>query len=194
MGEAKRRKKNLGEDYGKVPSLLILGSEQYEEHLEKLALALEKKFEEIRPSEEKSTETLSSEEDEDLESFDYERAQEVNQQIKQWLEGYLQPYKKKDREKLAMGILNPLYEELEEMREENDEDSLIEWIIEWSLEAINCYSWFKPYLTEVKSQIYAEPLESFYEMILTEGVDKEDVNPFTKMLQKLFSDALELQE
>jgi hypothetical protein len=47
MGEAKRRKQILGENYGKFPSVLIEGTPQWKKHLEKFYQAWCSKWPEL---------------------------------------------------------------------------------------------------------------------------------------------------
>ena len=56
------------------------------------------------------------------------------------------------------------------------------------------YSWFKPYLSESTASDYAKPLQSFYEMVFFEAVEKEGASEELKAVKKLFSDCLEVPE
>ena len=175
MGEAKRRKKILGEDYGKVPPTLVVGSKLYEKHLEKFYSALENKVKEINPVEEAIVEELSEEEINDLEARDlinHEQMKATTLEVKEWLATYLAPYQTKDREKLVVGIMHPLYEEMAEPKRGIKPDLVIESSINLALEAVNYYSWFQEYLSEEVAAFYAQPLTSFYDTVLKEGIEE----------------------
>ena len=197
MGEAKRRKKILGEDYGKVPPILVVGSKLYEKHLEQFYSALENKVKEINPVEEESLEEPSEEEINNLEAtdlIDHEQMKTTTREIREWLATYFAPYQAKDREKLIVGIMHPLYEEMAEPKRGIKPDLVIESSITLALEAVNYYSWFKGYLSEEVDAFYAQPLTSFYDIVLKEGIEENSEEPMAKLLQSIFSEALDLQE
>ena len=50
MGEAKRRKKLLGKDYGQKESIVIVGSAEFKRHLQKFADAWTEKLKEMGDS------------------------------------------------------------------------------------------------------------------------------------------------
>ena len=197
MGEAKRRKKILGEDYGKVPPTLVVGSKLYEKHLEKFYSALENKVQEINPVEEEIVEEPSEEEIDDLEItdlIDHEQMKATTLEVKEWLATYLAHYQTKDREKLVVGIMHPLYEEMAEPKRGIKPDLVIESSINLALEAVNYYSWFQDYLSEEVAAFYAQPLTSFYDIVLKEGIEENSEEPIAKLLKTIFSEALDLQE
>ena len=105
MGEAKRRKQRLGETYGQTPAVLKEGSKQLEEHLEKFAMALSDKMDELGADLDigdlEGTEALAAMEGE----ISPEEALEKSKEIEAWIKEYLKPYRTLDQEKLAIGLL-----------------------------------------------------------------------------------------
>ncbi len=96
MGEAKRRKKLLGKDYGKKPPVLVEGSPQFARHLQKFSDAWTEKLEAmVEPDELEESEQKFKEEE-----------------FNQWMREYLESYRQNEREKLVKGLLDPVYAEL----------------------------------------------------------------------------------
>ena len=179
MGEAKRRKKLLGKDYGQKESIVIVGSAEFERHLLKFADAWAEKSEAMG------------------DPYELEEAeQEVQEEeFNQWIGEYLESYRQSEREKLVMGILDPLYAELAEIPE--SETEAIEFALSWSIEAIVMYKMLKPYLSKSAASEYAKPLLGFYEVVIREAIenskDKIEAKEEIEKLKQQFEEILEIE-
>ena len=180
MGEAKRRKKLLGKDYGQKPPLLVEGSPQVERHLRQLADAWAKKLAEIGKLD-------------DLEEAEQKIKEE---ELNQWMRDYLAIYSQSEREIIVRGILDPVYAEIAQMPE--SEIKAVELAVNWSLEALSLYKMFKPYLPKSSVSEYAKPLINFYELVIAEAFFKAKGDAGNQAeLQKLkqeFEEVLEIEE
>ena len=180
MGEAKRRKKLLGKDYGEKPPVLVKGSYQFEKHFQKFHSAWNEKLKELGEASE----------------LDEEFVKIKQQEIDQWLNQYLEKYQEVDREKLVMEIINPVYGKLMVAIERNRINA--EWALNWSLEALSLYKMFKPYLSASSEKHYAKPIRGFYKTVITGAInnaseevkDQEEL----KKLKRLFEGTLEIEE
>ena len=175
MGEAKRRKKILGEAYGKKESIIIVGRAEFDRHLLKFADAWTEKIKEIG----------------ELDNLEAEEQKAKEEEFNQWLKEYLECYRQSEREKLVMGVLDPLYAELAEMPE--SEAKAIEFAVNWSIETILLYKRFKPYLSESSASEYAEPLIGFYEIVIKEALENARGEEIDELKQE-FEEILEIEE
>ncbi|WP_013325608.1 DUF2839 family protein [Gloeothece verrucosa] len=179
MGEAKRRKKNLGDDYGQK-KFSRLHSYQWEKHLLKFFSEYESQSQEFE------TKFISLNDDEkNLAYF---------QEYQKWIESYLSFYHPEDREKLGVIILGKFYDELERIQLLRDHDNRITQVAEWVMQVVLVCFYFKKYLSPRMREEYIEPLQPFYEdLILNMTFDenlKSGPNPIT--LKKLFEEILEI--
>ena len=180
MGEAKRRKKLLGKDYGKKLPVLVKGSYQFEKHFQQFLSAWNEKLKELG----------------EVSELEEEFVKIKQQEIDQWLNQYLEKYQEVDREKLVMEILNPVYAKL--IVPIQRDTITPEWALNWSLEALSLYKMFKPYLSASSDQNYAKPIKGFYETVITGAIknaekelqDQEDL----KKLKQLFEETLAIEE
>ena len=176
MGEAKRRKKLLGKDYGQKESIVIVGSAEFERHLLKFAEAWTEKSEAMGdPDELEEAEQAAQEEE-----------------FNQWIKTYLESYRQSEREKLVMGVLDPLYAELAEIPE--SETEAVEFALSWSIEAMVMYQMFKPYLSTSSAAEYAKPLLGFYEMVIKEAMENARGEKIIEQLKQEFEEILEIEE
>lgn len=189
MGEAKRRKQALGEDYGKVKQPIIHGSEDLEEHVERFFEAWLQQVESLgfNIDDDDSEDELGS----DTAELDEIDLQDKQQEMKQWIRGYLQPYRPQDRDRIAMGILDPIYEELANSAEvvAKGEEG-VEQVMKWIVEAASFFGLLKPYLSADVAKTYQGPLQSFYELALQEHQENQDEEAIA-VLRTLFADCLD---
>ena len=180
MGEAKRRKKLLGKDYGEYSPVLVKGSNQFEKHFQKFRSAWTEKLEALGDPSELGGQELKA-----------KRAE-----MQQWLHDYLSKYQTIEREKLVMEVINPLYEELLVAAETEKDEA--EWSWQWLMEALSLYETFKPYLSALSAQLYARPLIDFYETVIREEREHppEEVELKEKLekLKQKFEEVLEIEE
>ena len=152
MGEAKRRKKLLGKDYGEKPPVLVKGSYQFEKHFQKFHSAWNEKLKELG----------------EVSELEEEFVKIKQTEIDRWLNQYLQKYQEIEREKFVMEIINPVYGKLMVAIERNR--IAPEWALNWSLEALSLYKMFKPYLSASSAKSYVKPLRGFYETVITGAI------------------------
>ena len=180
MGEAKRRKKILGEAYGKKESTIIVGSAEFERHLLKFADAWTEKLEELG----------------ELDGLEEEEQEVKEEEFNQWIREYLESYRQSEREKLVMGVLDPVYAELAEIPE--SEVKALEFAVNWSIETLFLDKRFKPYLSTSLASEYAEPLIGFYEVVITEALENAKGNVETlaeiEKLKQQFEEIVEIEE
>ena len=176
MGFAKRRKKILGEDYGKKESIVIVGSAELERHLLKFADAWTEKLEEIG----------------ELNDLEEEEQEVREEEFNQWLRKYLESYRQSEREKLVMGVLDPVWAELAEIPK--SEAKAVEFAVNWSIETIFLYKRFKPYLSTSAASEYAEPLRGFYEIVIKEAMKNARGEEEIEKLKQEFEKTLEIEE
>ncbi len=181
MGEAKRRKKLLGKDYGEKPPVLVAGTHQFQRHLHKFLEAWSQKLAEL--------EAVS----------ELDKEQEViiePEEIHQWLKSYLGKYRDVEREKLVMEIINPSYEEILVAAERNKIDE--EWAWDWSMDTLSVYELFKPYLSDVSARIYSKPLIGFYQTVIREALEDSlgeiEKQGYLKEIKSEFERILEIEE
>ena len=189
MGEAKRRKQSLGEDYGKVAQPIIRGSEDVEEHVERFFEAWVQQLETLGFN--VDDDALDADLLADDAEFDDIDLQDKQQEMKQWIQGYLEPYRIQDRDKIAAGVLDPIYEELANSAEvlaESEEG--VEQVMKWIVEAASFFGLLKPHLSAEVVKRYQEPLQSFYEMSLQEHQAAQDEEGVA-FLQAMFADCLD---
>jgi len=176
MGEAKRRKKLLGKDYGKKPPVLVEGSPVFERHLDKFADAWIEKL----------AATLK------LEDLEEEERKVKEEEFKQWLREYLEIYSQNEREKLVRGLLDPVYAELAEIPE--SEAQAVGFAVSWSIDTIFLYKMFKPYLSDSSASEYAKPLVGFYEVVIKEAMKNAKGEEDIEQLKQEFEETLEIEE
>lgn len=183
MGEAKRRKKALGAAYGDVPPVLVAGSRQFEEHLDKFTQAWEQQLAEVEESVDENEEP------------DEEKLQTQRQQIKTWLEDYLKPYRQQDQQLLLGEVMDTLYAELSSFGQEKDPEVMSQGIVGWVMEALMLYTIFKPHLSASQKEGYEEPLREFYGIMQSEEkeMDTEEAE-FNQMMSQLFEACLQDDE
>jgi Protein of unknown function (DUF2839) len=191
MGEAKRRKQMLGENYGKTVQPVIRGSEDLEQHVERFYEAWYQYLEDLGlvPDSDRAEEDLL---------LEPAAITEKQQRTKQWIQEYLQPYRSQDRDRLACGILDPVYEDLaniiqDQKGDQKSDEERIEEVMTWMVEATSYFGLFKPYLSAEIVQKYQEPLQSFYEMAIAESKANQDEEGVS-LLTSIFADSLDLQE
>ena len=176
MGEAKRRKKLLGKDYGQKPPVLVEGSPLFERHLQKFSDAWTEKLEAmVEPDELEESEQKFKEEE-----------------FNQWMREYLESYRQNEREKLVKGLLDPVYAELAEIPA--SEAKAVEFAVRWSIETLFLYKMFKPYLSTSSASEYAKPLIGFYEVIIKEAMENTRGNEQIEQLKQKFEEILEIEE
>ena len=180
MGEAKRRKKLLGKDYGKKPPVLIEGTPQFARHVYKFADAWTHKLEEIGR----------------IDKLEAEEQKVKEEELDQWIREYLAIYAQGEREKIVRAILDSIYAQLAELPE--SETEALDFGVDWSLETISLYKMFKPYLSESSASEYAKPLISFYKIVIAQALedseaDVEDLAAVEKLKQE-FEEVLEIEE
>jgi hypothetical protein len=188
MGEAKRRKQALGDEYGKTTQPIIRGNQDVEVHVERFFEAWLKQLESLGFNISDGDEDDDSLEEADLGEIDLPDKQ---QEMKQWIQSYLQPYRLQDRDKLAAGILDPIYEELAnsaELAAQGEEG--IEQIMKWIVESVSFFGLLKPHLSPDVVKKYQEPLQSFYEQSFQEHQNANDEEAIS-VLQSMFADCLD---
>lgn len=177
MGEAKRRKQALGDQYGKTPAILKDGSRQLDEHLEKFALALSNKMDEL--GDELDIGDLEGEDA--LEAIQNEitpeQAHQKSAEISAWIGTYLEPYRPQDREKLAIGLLNPIYEDIFEIAKNQaeggaEEDTMDTFMMN-VMHGLSTFSMVKSFLSPDNQEMFAGPMRELYNMML-EDLSEED--------------------
>lgn len=200
MGEAKRRKQQLGEKYGKQTQLIIRGGEDLEQHVERFFEAWYEYLESLMPiSEEIPPEENPVEENPAEEPLlDPTEVAENQEKTQQWIQDYIQAYRLQDQNKLACGILDPTYEELLRMfkdheKEEKTDEERVEEVMTWMIEATSYFGLLKPYLSAENVEKYKEPLQSFYETVLAESEANRDEESIS-FLKSMFAESLDLQE
>ena len=178
MGEAKRRKKALGDQYGKTPSVLKDGSKQLEEHLEKFALALSNKMDELGAElnldDLENEEAIAAIQDE----ITPEQARQKSDEIATWIGTYLEPYRSQDREKLAIGLLNPIYEDIFEFAKHKvegnaSEDDTMDSFMMNVMHGLSTFSMVKSFLSPDNQEMFAGPMRELHNMML-EDLSEED--------------------
>lgn len=180
MGEAKRRRKALGQEYGKTPAVLQDGSKQLDDHLEKFALALSNKMDELGADLDigdlEGTEALEAMESE----LTPEEAQEKSAEIEAWIHRYLEPYRPQDREKLAMGLLAPIYEDIFDLAKEKSgqdpSEANLDLFMLNVMHGLSTFSMIKSHLSPDNQEMFAGPMRELHNMMLEdldEGADKE---------------------
>ena len=179
MGEAKRRKKLLGKDYGKKPPVLVEGSPQFARHLEKFADAWTNKLEQIGR----------------LDELEESEQNVKEEELDQWIREYLSIYPQREREKIVRGILDPFYAELGQMPD--SEIKAVEFGVNWALETSSLYKMFKPYLSESSASQYAKPLIGFYEIVIAEALEDSEGDvenrATVEKLKREFEEILEIE-
>jgi hypothetical protein len=195
MGEAKRRKQQLGENYGKQTQLIIRGGEDLEQHVERFFEAWYQYLESLMPiSEEIPPEENPAEEP----LLNPTEVAENQEKTRQWIHDYIQAYRLQDQNKLVCGILDPTYEELLRMfedqeKEEKTDEERIEEVMTWMIEATSYFGLLKSYLSAENVEKYKEPLQSFYETVLAESEANQDEESIS-FLKSMFAESLDLQE
>ena len=179
MGEAKRRKKALGDQYGNVPAVLKDGSKQLDEHLEKFALALSNKMDELGAELDigdlEGAEALAAMEQE----ITPEEARKKSDEIATWIGQYLEPYRPQDREKLAIGLLNPIYEDIFEIakskvKNETEEDMMDTFMMN-VMHGLSTFSMVKSLLSPDNQEMFAGPMRQLYTMMI-EDLEEDNVD------------------
>ena len=194
MGEAKRRKQRLGDSYGKTPAVLKDGSKQLEEHLEKFALELSNKMDELGADLDigdlEGTEALAAMEEE----ISPEEALEKSKEIEVWIKDYLKPYRPLDQEKLAIGLLNPIYEDIFDLAQTNEQSSEtdLDMFMLNVMHGLSTFSMLKSFLSEKNLPTYAEPMRSLYNMLIDDMDD--DAEEQKESLTTLFKPCLDVPE
>ena len=194
MGEAKRRKQRLGDSYGKTPAVLKDGSKQLEEHLEKFALELSNKMDELGADLDigdlEGTEALAAMEEE----ISPEEALEKSKEIEVWIKDYLKPYRPLDQEKLAIGLLNPIYEDIFDLAQTNEQSSEtdLDMFMLNVMHGLSTFSMLKSFLSETNLPTYAEPMRSLYNMLIDDMDD--DAEEQKESLTTLFQPCLDVPE
>lgn len=174
MGEAKRRKQVLGQEYGKVPSVLKEGTPQAEKHLNDFFVAWSNEWDRV----------FSQDSDIGEENF-FPQAREV---LRDWLREYLTPYRPEDQEKLVMALLEIQYQELLEIEEnisKQQPSELTEAIWDWLLISLTCFGVIKEHLTPKNAVAFTQILQDFY---LNLPLDDSDEN--VDYIRQLFHDCL----
>lgn len=177
MGEAKRRKQALGTQYGKTPAVLKEGSKQLDEHLEKFALALSNKMDEMGAELDigdlEGTEALEAMESE----ITPEEARQKSEEIALWIQTYLEPYRPQDREKLAIGLLNPIYEDIFDIAKENsqgnDSSEMMDMFMLNVMHGLSTFAMVKSFLSKDNQEMFAGPMRELYNMMLEDLGDDE---------------------
>ncbi len=186
MGEAKRRKQKLGEAYGKMPPVLSLGSRQLEEHINKFFEAWAQQVEELALPENADPFKPMPDEDEKAQ----EELGEKLDALTTWLDDYLKPYRPQDREKLASAVLDVQYATLEES-DGHSEEEIADFTMKWVMQCLSLYQMFKPYLSDSKAKVYAQPLHSFYNMTMEEFASEgEHPQEIQEAMRQLFESCL----
>jgi hypothetical protein len=193
MGESKRRKQSLGNDYGKTPAVLKDGSKQLDDHLEKFALALSHKMDELGADLDigdlEGAEALEAMESE----MTPEEAREKSQELKTWIRQYLQPYRPQDQEKLAIGLLNPIYEDIFDFAKEHSQGDPSEASLELFMlnvvHALSAFSIVKSLLSPENQEMFAGPMRELYTMMAEDL--KEGANQERQDLANLFAPCLD---
>jgi ABC-type long-subunit fatty acid transport system fused permease/ATPase subunit len=201
MGEAKRRKQILGESYGNFPSVLIEGTPQWKKHILKFYEAWQKKWAEL----------LEIEQDKNEKSQENSKQQDfaqIKEELKKWLVEYLSIYRAKDQEQLVSIVMDEHYEELSELLIEAEESNNSEKAqkfsqkaLGWVMLALVYFSLLSPYLSPESASEYADPLNSFYQMMISEkrqeGSDEKDVEArailFSEALGSYFQESLTIE-
>lgn len=199
MGEAKRRKKALGDRYGVTPPVLRPGSEQLEEHTEKFVGAYFTKFENLNKS--KPEEDQLENEQETIAPNPQQQKDSKIIAMKQWVQDYFEPYRPKDREQLVMGLLEPFYfvlfEAPPEYFEQETEDGNSEYIASM-IAGLTSLSILRSYLSEATLEEYIEPMRSLYwdmlDTLENEESNKEALNRKSEQLTVLFQDCLDEED
>lgn len=185
MGDAKRRKQKLGDAYGKTPPVLMLGSRQLEKHIEKFFEDWTQKADSLWLPEDDSATPLSSEEMPSQAEV-IEKLEDMNQ----WIDDYLQPYRPQDREKLACAVLDVQYAAIKEAEGISEEETA-DFTMQWIMQTLSLFRIFKPYLSTARTKCYAEPLHSFYNMIMEEAETQEEGSEeFLTIIKDLFEACL----
>lgn len=198
MGEAKRRKQALGTRYGKTPPVLINGSEQLDEHIEKFANAYFDKF-----GQDNQTSSSASH----LEEQNSGESEILNEnashaiKMEQWVKEYLEPYRHQDRNKLSKGLLDPffylLFENPDDYPDQETDDEMTTFMFQL-IGALTSYSNLKTYLTEEEQELYAEPLRILYFDMLEDIEDQEietgQLSDTPEKLTRLFQSCLDEDE
>ncbi len=169
MGEAKRRKQLLGDEYGKKTHLIIKGTEDLQFHAEKL----EDEWYEILE------EYLGNQyEDQYLVLHcPTEEFQQNKSKSQQWLQDYMRQYRPKDQAMLSEYLLEPIYMDLIELLEniENISDQgTIEGLIDISVPLIFWYSCFKEYVSKNLKEFYLDPIQMLYETFWEKSLEDDE--------------------
>jgi len=174
MGEAKRRKQILGDRYGEIPPVLVEGTPQWEEHIEKFYEAWNDKWQEL-------FNRFGTKEEGEGQSLKEKEIDRVKEDLKNWLWDYLSVYRDKDREQLVAVLMDEHYEELDDLflEEEISDDSgeadgLSEMAFSWVLLALTYFSIFSPYLSPESANAYAEPLNGFYSTFAADHLPRDE--------------------
>lgn len=195
MGEAKRRKRALGERYGQTPPVLIKGSDTLQKQTEKFTDAFLMKFEQLTKA---KPEEAQLKEEQEITASDFLPQQDDHiLAMQQWVQEYFEPYRPKDREQLMMGLLDPFYfvvfEAPAEFLKEQTEDDEGEYLASL-VGALTGFSILRPYLSETKLEEYSEPMRSLYwdmlDMLEEEDLNTDDFTSQARNLTQLFQDCL----
>ncbi|NJN23280.1 MAG: hypothetical protein HC810_01255 [Acaryochloridaceae cyanobacterium RL_2_7] len=165
---------------------------QLEEHLEKFALALSDKMDELGADLDigdlEGVEALQAMEG----GISPEEALEKSQEIEAWIKDYLKPYRKLDQEKLAIGLLNPIYDDIFDMAGQAESDDDLSLFMLNVMHGLSTFSMLKSFLSEKNLSTYAEPMRSLYTMLI-DDMD-EDAEEQKESLKTLFQPCLDVPE
>lgn len=147
MGEAKRRKKILKEDYGQKIPKLKPGSPWFENHVQRFSVAFREKLTEINQK-------FSSTQPTKIESENF----------KTWVKDYLSKYQKTDQEVLAIIIISLLYNAFDS--EDISQNSDLNFLKKHILTIIFVHKMLNEFLSEETAKNYTESLKNFHDEII----------------------------
>ncbi len=181
MGEAKRRKKILKEDYGQKIPKLKPGSALFNNHVQRFSVAFREKLTEINQK-------FSSTQPTKVESENF----------KTWVKDYLSKYQKNDQEVLAIIIIDLVYKAFDS--EDISPNSDLKLIKKYILTIIFVHKMLNSFLSEETAKNYTKSLKDFYDEIMEEfseegeAGEEEETAEIDSMIEEIRQDMAEFLE
>ncbi len=183
MGEAKRRKKILKEDYGQKIPKLKPGSALFNNHVQRFSVAFREKLTEINQK-------FSSTQPTKVESENF----------KTWVKDYLSKYQKNDQEVLAIIIIDLVYKAFDS--EDISPNSDLKLIKKYILTIIFVHKMLNSFLSEETAKNYTKSLKDFSDEIMEEfseegeagEEEEEETAEIESMIQEIRQDMAEFLE
>ncbi len=184
MGEAKRRKQILKENYGKKISKLKPGSPLFNNHAKNFSLGFAKKLGEINKK-----------------YLPNQPAKIEEETFKTWVKDYLSKYQKSDQETMVTLTINLVYKSFEgdNLSPNSDINSLLNYIVT----IVFVHKVLNSFLSEETALAYTESLKTFYYEIMKtvpkeikEGEEEEaaEIESMVEQIKQNMAEFLELED